>query len=38
MGEYPEVGEYPDRETAIREMDNIMQFFEENPSGIYQMK
>ena len=33
-----EIGEYQTKEMAIKEIDDIMQFFSENPSGIYQMK
>ncbi|MDR2183521.1 MAG: hypothetical protein LBE55_05050 [Clostridiales bacterium] len=32
------IGDYPTKEIAIKELDDIMQFFVENPSGIYQMK
>ena len=32
------IGTYPDEETAQKEMDNITQFFRDNPSGIYQMQ
>jgi len=37
-GKYFLLGEYPNKELATEEIDNIMQFFIENPSGIYQMK
>ena len=33
-----EVGTYADKETAMKELDNIMNFFNENPKGIYQLK
>ena len=33
-----ELGKYPNEETAVNEVDNIMQFFIDNPSGVYQMK
>jgi hypothetical protein len=35
---FMEIGEYQDEYTAMKEMDSIMEFFSENPSGIYQVK
>ena len=32
------LGEYPDKESAIIELDSIMQFFNSYPTGIYQFK
>jgi hypothetical protein len=32
------IGEYQTKEIAVKELDNIMQFFVENPSGVYQMR
>ena len=32
-----QIGEYPDKETAIEEMDRMMMYFVENPFGVYQM-
>jgi hypothetical protein len=37
-GNFVGVGEYQTKEIALKELDNIMQFFVENPSGVYQMK
>jgi hypothetical protein len=33
-----EVGDYQTKELAIKELDDMVKFFTENPSGIYQMK
>ena len=33
-----DVGEYPNEEAAMQELDDIMQFFSENPNGVYQIK
>lgn len=32
------LGIYSDEKTALKEMDYIVQFFTENPTGIYQMR
>ena len=32
------LGSYPDKAAAINELDNMTQFFIENPHGIYQMR